>query len=75
MIKGRKIEGKNFGDKMKNAYVLINWELGKEEKMLHELRELKCTKEAHGTFGAYDIIVEVSADGAESLRKEITWKI
>jgi DNA-binding Lrp family transcriptional regulator len=60
---------------MKNAYVLINRELGKEEKILHELRELKSTKEAHGKFGAYDIIVEVPADGAESWRKEITWKI
>jgi DNA-binding Lrp family transcriptional regulator len=59
---------------MKNAYVLINCDLGKEEKILHELRELKSTKEAHGTFGAYDIIVEVS-DDADSLRKEITWKI
>ena len=60
---------------MKNAYVLINCDLGKEEKILDELRELKSTKEAHGTFGAYDIKVEVSADDADSLRKEITWKI
>jgi hypothetical protein len=28
------LDEKIFGDKMKNAYVLINWELGKEEKML-----------------------------------------
>ena len=69
------MDEKIFGDKMKNAYVLINCDLGKEEKILHELRELKSTKEAHGTFGAYDIIVEVSADDADSLRKEITWKI
>jgi DNA-binding Lrp family transcriptional regulator len=60
---------------MKKAYVLINCDLGKEEKILNELRELKSTKEAHGTFGAYDIIVEVSADDSDSLRKEITWKI
>ncbi len=60
---------------MKKAYVLINCDLGKEERILSELRELKSTKEAHGTFGAYDIIAELSADDSESLRKEITWKI
>ena len=60
---------------MKKAYVLINCDLGKEEIILTELRDLSSTKEAHGTFGAYDIIVEISADDAESLRKEITRKI
>ncbi len=60
---------------MKKAYVLINCDLGKEERILSELRELKFTKEAHGTFGAYDIIVEVSSDNSDSLRQEITWKI
>ncbi len=60
---------------MKKAYVLINCDLGKEERILSKLRELKSTKEAHGTFGAYDIIAELSADDSESLRKEITWKI
>jgi DNA-binding Lrp family transcriptional regulator len=60
---------------MKKAYVLINCQLGKEEETLLELRDFDSTKEAHGTFGAYDIIVEVSSDNAESLRQEITWKI
>jgi DNA-binding Lrp family transcriptional regulator len=36
---------------------------------------LKTVKEAHGTFGAYDIITEVIADTSEILREEITWKI
>ena len=60
---------------MKKAYVLINCALGKEEDILSELRGFDSTKEAHGTFGKYDIIVEVSADNADSLRQEITWKI
>ena len=60
---------------MKKAYVLINCDLGKEEEILSELREFRSTKEAHGTFGAYDILVEVSSDNAEALRQEITWKI
>ena len=60
---------------MKKAYVLINCDLGKEEKILETLRSIKSVKEAHGTFGAYDIIVEVSAKNAEDLREDITWKI
>jgi len=32
-------------------------------------------KEAHGTFGSYDIIAEISAENAAELRDDITWKI
>ncbi len=60
---------------MKKAYVLINCDLGKEEIILEKLRNINSVKEAHGTFGAYDIIVEVSAKNAEELREDITWKI
>jgi DNA-binding Lrp family transcriptional regulator len=60
---------------MEKAYVLINCELGKEYAILSELRELDSTKEAHGTFGAYDIIAEITSKDPESLRQEITWKI
>ncbi len=60
---------------MKRAYVLINCDLGKEEDILETLRSIKSVKEAHGTFGAYDIIVEILAKNAEDLREDITWKI
>jgi len=60
---------------MKKAYVLINCELGREEDILDTLRSIKSVKEAHGTFGAYDIIAEVSSENAEELREDITWKI
>ncbi|NIQ13036.1 MAG: Lrp/AsnC family transcriptional regulator [Candidatus Dadabacteria bacterium] len=60
---------------MKKAYVLINCSLGSEQEILEALRSLPSVKEAHGTFGAYDIIAEVSADSTDILREEITWKI
>ncbi|PJC50687.1 MAG: AsnC family transcriptional regulator [Nitrosopumilales archaeon CG_4_9_14_0_2_um_filter_34_16] len=60
---------------MKKAYVLINCDMGQEELILNTLRGMKSVKEAHGTFGAYDIIAEVIADTIEELREEITWKI
>jgi len=55
--------------------VLINCDLGKEEDALETLRSIKSVKEAHGTFGSYDIIAEVSAETAQELREDITWKI
>ena len=60
---------------MKKAYVLINCDLGKEEDILETLRSIKSVKEAHGTFGAYDIVAEVSTENAEKLREDIAWKI
>ncbi len=60
---------------MKKAYVLINCDLGKEEDILDTLRSIKSVKEVHGIFGAYDIIAEVSAENAQELREDITWKI
>jgi len=60
---------------MEQAYVLINCNLGSEKEILTALRSMKTVKEAHGTFGAYDIIIEVIANTSEILREEITWKI
>jgi len=60
---------------MKKAYVLISCDLGKEEDLLDTIRSIKSVKEAHGTFGSYDIIVEVSSENAQELREDITWKI
>ncbi len=60
---------------MPKAYVLINCDIGSEEFVMSELKEIDLVKEVHGTFGAYDIVVLVEADTTESLRDAITWKI
>ncbi len=60
---------------MPTAYVLINCDIGSEEFVMSELKEIDLVKEVHGTFGAYDIVVLVEADTTESLRDAITWKI
>lgn len=69
------MQSENYGKDKEKAYVLINCKMGKENAILSELRTLKAIKEAHGTFGAYDIIAEVLAEDIETLRKEITWNI
>jgi len=60
---------------MPEAYVLINCDIGSEESVMSQLKEIDLVKEVHGTFGAYDIVVLVEADTVESLRDTITWKI
>jgi len=60
---------------MATAYVLINCELGSEEEIIKQLKELEGVTEVHGTFGAYDILSKIESATVESLRETITWKI
>ena len=60
---------------MAEAYVLINCEIGSEEKVIEELKTIAGVKEVHGTFGAYDVLAKVESEQVETLRETITWKI
>ncbi len=60
---------------MEIAYFLINCDLGFEEQIIEEMKHLSDVKEAHGIFGAYDILAKIESDSLEHLRDEITWKI
>ena len=46
---------------MATAYVLINCELGSEESIISQLKNLEGVIEVHGTFGAYDILVKIES--------------
>ena len=52
---------------MATAYVLINCELGSEEEIIKQLKELEGVTEVHGTFGAYDILSKIESSTVESL--------
>tara|TARA_B100001750_G_scaffold110666_1_gene87414 strand:+ start:471 stop:791 length:321 start_codon:yes stop_codon:yes gene_type:complete len=60
---------------MATAYVLINCELGSEEAIISQLKDLEGVIEVHGTFGAYDILAKIESGTVEALRETITWKI
>ena len=57
------------------AYVLINCELGSEESIIEQLKNLDGVTEVNGTFGAYDILAKIESTTDEVLRETITWKI
>jgi DNA-binding Lrp family transcriptional regulator len=60
---------------MATAYVLINCDLGSEQKVIDQIKPLEGVKEIRGVFGAYDILAKIETATAETLRETITWKI
>ncbi|HMK82686.1 MAG TPA: Lrp/AsnC ligand binding domain-containing protein [Candidatus Bathyarchaeia archaeon] len=57
------------------SYVLMNVELGSEERVLKEVRTIPNVKECHRVYGVYDMIAKVEADSMDKLKEVVTWKI
>ena len=57
---------------MARAYVLMNCNLGSEKDVISSLKKIEGVKEAHGTLGLYDIIVQIEMDTEEKIRKIVT---
>jgi len=62
------------------AYVLLNSDLGTDESILNEVKQIlgaesEVSYEVQGVYGVYDIVLKISADNAEELRAIITNKI
>jgi len=60
---------------MAMAFVLINCELGVEEFVISELKEIETVREVRGVLGVYDIIVKLEAGSLDEISKTITLKI
>lgn len=61
------------------AYVLVNSDLGSDESIINEMKEIltdeKIMFEIQGIYGVYDIVLKLVSDNAENLRLVITNKI
>jgi len=60
---------------MVEAFVFINTEIGAEDEVMEALIKLPEVKEAMIVYGPYDVVVKITADTAENLRKLISEKI
>ena len=65
---------------MPTAYVLLNSDLGTDESIVNEVKQIldvasEVNYEVQGVYGVYDIILKISVDNAEALRSIITNKI
>jgi len=54
------------------AYVLINYEIGAEQNILNELKNVPGIVEVSEVNGIYDIVVKIASDTLESLKNTIT---
>ncbi len=50
------------------AYILINTEIGDEEKVYHALKETDGVLEVHIVYGVYDIVAKLQAEDTDGLR-------
>jgi len=60
---------------VEKGFVLINCDLGSEDYVLEELKLLSQVKNAHVTFGAYDVVAEVEAQTTEEFDQTVSRKI
>lgn len=60
---------------MEIGFVLLNCDLGAEEYLLEEIKQIPEVKNAYLTFGAYDIIAEIHANSADEFDKTVSNKI
>jgi len=54
---------------MVKAYVMMNCNLGSEKNVITLLKKIEGVKEAHGTFGLYDIIAQIESSTEEKVRE------
>ena len=54
-----------------NAFVLVNCSLGSEAKVIQEIRDLSYVDKVYRVYGAYDIIVTITANDREDLQRKI----
>ena len=65
---------------MPTAYVLLNSDLGNDESVVNEVKEILAAEsevnyDVQGVYGVYDIILKISVDNTAALRSIITNKI
>ena len=61
------------------AYVLLNSDLGSDDSIINELKQILVSENAkyeiQGVYGVYDIVLKLTDDNPEELRRVITNRI
>ena len=56
---------------MQKGFILLNCDLGSEEYILEELKQMQDISNSYLTFGAYDVIAEIQTEEQEGFEKVI----
>jgi len=54
---------------MHKGFILLNCDLGAEEYIVDELKQMAIISNAYLTFGAYDVIAEIETEIKKDLKK------
>ncbi len=57
---------------MNLAYVMINTEMGSEDKVTHNLKKIAEVKKVYGVYGVYDLVVRIEAETMEKLKAAVS---
>jgi len=60
---------------MTDAYVMLNCDLGAEEDIINQLKELEQVVDVFETIGTHDMMVKLQADNFEKIREIVSWSI
>jgi len=58
-----------------DAYVMLNCELGAEESLIEQLKELEQVVDVFETIGTHDMMVKLQAENFEKIREVVSWNI
>ena len=56
---------------MNKGFILLNCDLGAEEYIVDELKQMQVVRNAYLTFGAYDVIAEIKQKIKKNLQKQL----
>ncbi|HSG84183.1 MAG: Lrp/AsnC ligand binding domain-containing protein [Nitrosopumilus sp.] len=60
---------------MTDAYVMLNCELGAEEEIIEQLKEIEQVVDVFETIGTHDMLVKLQAENFEKIREIVSWNI
>ena len=60
---------------MTDAYVMVNCDLGAEEAIITQLKEIEYVTDVFETIGTHDLLVKLKAENFEKIREIVSWNI
>ena len=57
------------------AFLLINVDLGSDDRVIDELRKIPNVTESYAVYGLFDIVAKVEAESMQKLKETVTGKI
>jgi len=54
------------------GFILLNCDLGAEEYIVDELKQMANVRNAYLTFGAYDVVAEVHTENQDEFEKAVS---